>query len=377
MTLIEQPEGNPATAAIVLAAGMSRRMGTPKQLLRAGEDTLLQRVLKAARASQASEVVLVVGFAAEQILQTISTEGVRVVVNEAYQEGMGSSLRAGIGTVQPQTQAVLIMLADQPFVHTSTLDHLFAYHRRFTPQVVIPTYKGFRGNPVLLDRSLFPEIAQIRGDVGCRSIFGNHAESIAKLEVDDPGILLDVDTREDLDNLVEAYGEGEAPGLDRVELEGETQRPGASEVVVVGRDAVAVALLKLARVLGFTTTMVDPFLRLKEIPEADRVLHVLDFARLPPDSRRHVVVASRGQFDEDALEQALQSDSAYVGLLANTKRSQELREALRRKGISGERLDRMRAPAGLEIGPESPEEIALSIMAEIVAEQRRAQRSGA
>jgi CTP:molybdopterin cytidylyltransferase MocA len=350
-------------------------MGSPKQLLRAGENTLLERVLTAARHSQASQVVLVVGFAADQVLKTTPIDGLKVVINEAYQEGMGSSLRAGIAAVGPDAQAALIMLADQPFVRSSTLDQLIEHHERSQPQVVIPTYRGFRGNPVLLDRRLFPEIAQIRGDVGCRAIFGHHTESIAKLAVDDPGILLDVDTREDLEKFADAYETNTIPALTRAELEGEASPTGQLELVVVGRDAVAVALVRLARLLGLASTIVDPFLSLKDIPEADRILHVLDFGRLRQGVSRCVVVASRGQFDEDALEQALQSEAAYVGLLANQKRSQELREALQRKGVPAERIARMRAPAGLEIGAESPEEIALSIMAEIVAERHRAELS--
>lgn len=143
------------------------------------------------------------------------------------------------------------------------------------------------------------------------------------------------------------------------------------ELVVVGRDAVVLALVKLARLLGFTTTLVDPFLSLSDVPETSRILHVLDFSRLAEGRDRYIVVASRGQFDEEALEQALRSGAIYVGLLANVKRSQELREGLRRKGISAKRLGQMRAPAGLEIGAKDPEEIALSILAEMVRGRNR------
>jgi xanthine dehydrogenase accessory factor len=182
--------------------------------------------------------------------------------------------------------------------------------------------------------------------------------------------LLDVDTHEDLEKLADSAG-GRSR-LPQVDVESTAGIPaGQPELVVVGRDAVAVALAKLSRVMGFTTTIVDPFLSVDEIPEAGRILHVLDFSRLPTTPRRAVVVASRGQFDEDALEQAMQADSTYIGLLANKKRSQDLEATLRRKGVSPERIARMRAPAGLEIGAESPEEIALSILAEIVAEQHR------
>lgn len=359
------------TSAIVLAAGMSKRMGAPKQLLRAGENTLLERTLDTVRQSRADEIILVLGFGAREIQESVSTLGVTVVLNEAYPEGMGSSLRAGISMVRLQAQAALIVLADQPFVLPSTLDRLIEHHHKVRPQIVIPTYKGFRGNPVLLDQSVFPEVASLKGDIGCRAIFGEHTENIARLAVDDAGILLDVDTREDFEKLAAA------PALPRAELEAADPQsaPVASlnhpELVVVGKDPVARALVKLARLLGFFTTVVDPFLSLSDFPDAGQVLHVLDFSRLPWNRDRSIVVASRGQFDEEALEQALQNDTVYTGLLANSKRSQELRESLRRKGIAADRLDRLRAPAGLGIGAKEPEEIALSIVAEIVAERNR------
>jgi xanthine/CO dehydrogenase XdhC/CoxF family maturation factor len=222
-----------------------------------------------------------------------------------------------------------------------------------------------------LDRSVFPEVANLKGDIGCRAIFGAHTENIAKLAVDDAGILLDVDTREDFERLARA------PVLPRAELETADPQSGAGvslnhpELVVVGKDPVTRALMELGRLLGFSTTVVDPFLSLNEVPGAGQVLHVLDFSRLPANRDRSIVVASRGQFDEEAVEQALQSDAVYTGLLANSKRSGEVRESLRRKGIAADRLARLRAPAGLDIGAKDPEEIALSIVAQIVAERNR------
>ncbi len=356
---------------------MSRRMGMPKQLLRAGEKTLLEHTLESVRNSLAGEIVLVLGYEAERIRRQIPNEAIKTVVNEAYQEGMASSLRVGMAAVDPRTQAALIVLADQPFVRPATLDRLLEHHLKFRPQIIIPTYRGFRGNPVLLDRSVFGEVASLRGDIGCRAIFGNHTENIARLAVDDPGILLDVDTREDFERLSalqSSSGESVAPLADLETATPQTKTEASAaqpELVVVGRDAVVLALVKLARLLGFTTTIVDSFLSLSDVPEASRILHVLDFSRLPESRNRYIIVTSRGQFDEEALEQALQSNAVYTGLLANPKRSQELRESLKRKGISAERLAQMRAPAGLEIGAKEPEEIALSIMAEIVAERNR------
>src|SRR5215470_16301118 len=100
---------------------MSRRMGAPKQLLRFGDRMLLDITLENVRNSAAGETVLVLGFAAEEIQQKISTGGASVIINPAYQEGMSGSLRAGLPAVDPGAQGALIVLADQPFVQPATL----------------------------------------------------------------------------------------------------------------------------------------------------------------------------------------------------------------------------------------------------------------
>jgi xanthine dehydrogenase accessory factor len=187
------------------------------------------------------------------------------------------------------------------------------------------------------------------------------------LPVDDAGILLDIDSREDFDQLVTG-----PPGSTLPLLESKENVPaGRPELVLAGCDAVVQALAKLGRLLNFTVTVVDPFLRLSELPEADRILHALDFSLLPAADERYAVVASRGQFDEEAVAQALQAGSSYIALLANKKRAQEVIGSLRAQRLAPEKLAGIRAPAGLEIGAEGPEEIALSIMAEIVAVRRQ------
>lgn len=364
--------------AIVLAAGMSRRMGTPKQLLRMGGETILQRTLENVRDSNVSEIILVLGHAADDVRNTISAQGLKVVINPEYQQGMGTSLRSGLAAVDAAAKAAIIVLADQPWVRAETLNRLIECHRERKPQIIVPTYRGFRGNPVLLDRSVFAEVQALSGDVGCRAIFGDHTEGIVKLPVDDPGILLDIDSRDDLENLSmaaerDASGKSCESGIAVLECR-DGIVPGVPELVLVGRDAVVLALTKFGRVLNFIVTVVDPFLRLAELPEADRTLHALDFSLLPAATERYVVVASRGQFDEEAVAQATLADSSYVALLANKKRAQEVIRSLGAQSISAAKLAAVRAPAGLEIGAQTPEEIALSIMAEIVAMRRQGEK---
>lgn len=367
----------PRIGAIILAAGMSSRMGEAKQLLRLGGTTLLDQVMLNLRGSRVDEIVLVLGHEAETIKQTIATKKLKIVVNESYREGMGTSLRAGLSALAPEVDAALIVLADQPFVRSTTFDQIIDHYRESNAQIVIPIFKGFRGNPVLLDRSVFPEVMALTGDIGCRAIFGNHLDGIAKVPVEDVGILLDLDSKDDVARLQDfrhgTRGDSsavEAADLVGREIAGDDQPSQGPELTIVGRDPVAIALAKIGKLLRFGVTVVDPFLKSSDLPDADRFLYSLDFSMLPAASTRYVVVASRGQFDEEAVEQALHSNSTYIALVANKKRAQEIRRSLELKGAPAEKLAKVHAPAGLSIGAETPEEIALSIMAEIVSEIR-------
>jgi len=363
-------------SAIILAAGMSTRMGSIKQLLPFNGKSLLENVLENVRRSRVDEIVLVLGFSAETIRRTIPLDHVRIVLNDAYREGMGTSVRAGISQVSSQAEAALVVLADQPFVKSDTIDQLIRVYREQKPQIVIPTYQGFRGNPVLLDRSVFSELMNLSGDIGCRAIFGGHSENILKTPVEDIGVLLDIDTQVDLETFQQAHTRGELGSglLESADLAGREVAAGP-QLVVVGQEMVAQTLVSLGRLMKFTVTVIDPFLTIDQAPGAHRVLHALDFSRLPSAEESYVVVASRGRFDEEAVEQALDAGSAYVALVANRKRAQQILGSLVNKGADPEKLARLRVPAGIEIGAESPEEIALSIMAEIIAERRRSHRT--
>jgi molybdenum cofactor cytidylyltransferase len=387
---MKESESKQWVSAVVLAAGMSSRMGTPKQLLRIGEKTLLQHALENVRGSSAREIVLVLGFAAEQIQREISLHGIRVVISDNYREGLGNSLGQGLAAVDSRADAALIVLADQPFVRPRTLDRLIEQYYELNPHIVIPVYRGFRGNPVLLARSVFPEVVSLKGDVGCRAIFGSHLESILKVPVEDMGILLDMDDPSDLDKLRQAHERSDIESsllqvvdLGNREIDRVTgDAVGQPELIVVGQDALCLTLARLARLLRFTVTVVDPLLTIRELVEADRILRILDLSRLPDTAERYVVVASRGRFDEEAVEQALAVKATYIALVSKRARAQEILRSLSLKGIAPEGLARLRFPAGIDIHADSPEEIALSIMAEIVSVRRQlhavpGQRAGA
>ncbi len=353
-----------AVSAVVLAAGTASRMGSAKQLFRLGSKTLLEHTLENLRGSKVREIVVVLGAEAETIRPLVGA-GARVVINDAFREGMGTSLQCGLRAVDGQAAATLVVLADQPLVKAATIDGMIDEYSTHKPQILIPMYRGFRGNPVLLDRSVFPEIAGLNGDMGCRAIFGDHLENIRKVAVDDAGVLLDADRPQDLETLEQIYtgGRFDLPVMETAE----TSLAESPDLVVVGREGVAAAIVKLARVLEFRVTVVDPLLRLAEMPEATSVLRTMDFKKLPETARQFCVVASMGRFDEEAIEQALGVGIPYIALVGNKKRAQEVLQSLRLRGVAEEELARVRTKPGLAIGAHTPQEIGLSVVAEIVA----------
>ena len=189
---------DPCVAAVILAAGRSTRMGQAKQLLPLGGATVLEATIANVQRSAASEVVLVLGASAERIRRP---PGINTVFNPDYEQGMATSLQAGISALSPNPSAALIILGDQPFVRPETLDQLITAHHHAGRHILIPTWQAKRGNPVLIPRSLFPEVMQLQGDTGFRALFARHPELIKNVEVEDEGILLDIDNQEDYRRL--------------------------------------------------------------------------------------------------------------------------------------------------------------------------------
>ena len=188
-------------AAIVLAAGQSVRFGQCKQLMQVGDKALIEHVLDTVNASAVDDIILVLGAHADEIQRRVKFRRERVVINPRYGEGMSTSIQAGLRELQRSTDAAIIVLADQPFVSPQTLNRLADEYRKRKAAAVVPTYRGARGNPVLVGRSLFPEMLALRGDVGFREILKRDPASIVTVPVDDVGIVTDIDTPEDFDDL--------------------------------------------------------------------------------------------------------------------------------------------------------------------------------
>jgi molybdenum cofactor cytidylyltransferase len=181
---------------IVLAAGESRRMGGSNKLLAdLGGEPLIRRSVRTLTEGDVDPVIVVTGHMGEQVAAAVADLPVTLVANPGYSEGMGAAIRTGIGALPDGLDGVFVLPGDMPAVRAGTVGALMA---AFDPPggrtICVPENAGVRGHPVLFARRFFPELRACGGDVGARGVLREHAEDVAAVPVQDPGIALDLDT---------------------------------------------------------------------------------------------------------------------------------------------------------------------------------------
>lgn len=179
---------------LILAAGGSQRLGQPKQLLPYGSGPLLSHVLQTARECRFDQLICVLGGAAEDVLERVDFDGVTVVQNRQFGEGCSSSIAAALGAVDVRSEALVLMLGDQPGASASAVAALVA--GRGQAPLAACGYQNGRGHPLLFARSMFGELADLHGDKGVWKLLDRHASDVVDVPVDGP-IPRDVDTWED------------------------------------------------------------------------------------------------------------------------------------------------------------------------------------
>ncbi len=185
-------------SAILLAAGESKRMGRTKLLLKWGQRTIIEKSVDTLLASKIGELIVVLGHQAREILRKLGVRSLKAVINHQYRMGISTSIRRGLGEVGPKSEAILIALADQPFIETDLIDHLIHIYRQNPHGIVLPSYKGERGHPVILNRFRYQEeMRNLTGDVGCRPILNRYPEDILEVEVKSEGVIADIDSWEE------------------------------------------------------------------------------------------------------------------------------------------------------------------------------------
>ena len=187
-------------AAIVLAAGLSRRMGQAKLLMPVGGRPIIRYVVESVLAGGVDSVWVVTGPDVEPIEAALAGFEVQIVVNPAPEEGQAGSVRTGIAALPPSVDAVLIALGDQPSLAPSIIPALLAARRASSKLIVAPRYRDGQGNPVLFKREIFPELLRLTGDQGARPIIQKDPTRVEWVELDLP-MPPDVDTPGDYERI--------------------------------------------------------------------------------------------------------------------------------------------------------------------------------
>ena len=184
-------------AALILAAGQSKRMGQPKMLLPWGETTVLGQVINTFRAARVEDLLVITGGAREQV-EALVGDSARTVFNPNFAAGeMLSSIQAGLAGLQPETEVVLIGLGDQPQVQERSVRLVVEEQTKSGAALIVPSFQMRRGHPWLVARPHWDEILRMGPPETPRDFLNRHASEIRYVEINDPGILKDLDTPED------------------------------------------------------------------------------------------------------------------------------------------------------------------------------------
>ena len=186
-----------SVVAIILAAGQSRRMGPVNKLLMEIEGVpMVERVLLAIREGGVDDIYVVTGFERERIESCLGDESLNFVFNESYEEGMGSSLAKGAQAIESEAAAgILVCLGDLPYLGGGTVRELLdEFKKRGGERIVLPSYMGQSGHPIIFPIAYRESLGSLNGDVGAKALIRRERKNVVELEVGDESVIRDLDT---------------------------------------------------------------------------------------------------------------------------------------------------------------------------------------
>ena len=193
-------------SAILLGAGESKRMGFDKLSLPWGKKTVLERCFQTLLRSKVREVVIVRGLRNRAVRNPFHGENIKVVTNPHPAGGMSTSIRKGLRAICPRSDGILIALGDQPFLKTRTINALVRVFDREEGRIIVPSFQGKTGHPVIFHKAYKKELMNLKGDVGGRSIIERHREDVRVVRVRSIGVVKDLDTWQDYEKWREKVG---------------------------------------------------------------------------------------------------------------------------------------------------------------------------
>jgi len=184
-------------SAILLAAGESKRLRMPKLLLPFGKSTILEQTIDNLLNSRVDEVIVVLGYRAEEMMRKLANRPVKIAINPIYHQGMSTSIVKGLSLVNNRAQAIMVALADQPLINSQTINRLIEESLGYDKGIVIPTYQAERGHPVIFASEYKEELLGLKGDIGGRQTIKEHPNDILEVIADSKAITMDVNTIND------------------------------------------------------------------------------------------------------------------------------------------------------------------------------------
>ncbi len=188
-------------SAIILAAGMSSRMGSPKQLLQLGSRPLIRIVTENVLASSVDEVLVVTGCQARAVDAAINGLPVKTIFNPHYKQGQGSSLTQGVKAIDVNASAFLVFMCDQPLITSSLINMVINEFKERRSLALRPTYNGMPGHPVIFSYSMSAEMKALKGDAGARQVLKKLGTKVDYMPVQDEAVIFDIDTPKNFEEL--------------------------------------------------------------------------------------------------------------------------------------------------------------------------------
>ncbi len=192
-------------SAILLGAGESKRMGRNKLSLPWGKKTIFEHCLGTLLRSDVREVIVVLSHRIGWMENQWRGQNVKVVKNPYYKRGMSTSIRRGLQAIDPSSQGILIALGDQPLIKTRTINALIHAFVQRRGTIVVPSFRGKQGHPVIFHRRYLKELLKLKGDVGGRSIIEKHPEEVWLVRIKSEGVMKDIDTWKDYHKELRVY----------------------------------------------------------------------------------------------------------------------------------------------------------------------------
>jgi len=187
-------------SAILLGAGESKRMGVNKLLLPWGRKTVFEHCLNTLLRSRIREVIVVVNDRIKEAVGPVRRKKLKLVINPDYRKGMSTSIRKGLQFIDSRSQGILVALGDQPFLKTRTINALVRAFGQGEGKIVVPSFRGMKGHPVIFHRRYKKELLTLKGDMGGRSILLRYPERIKTVPVRSEGVIRDIDTWKEYKN---------------------------------------------------------------------------------------------------------------------------------------------------------------------------------